>query len=143
MKAPFWFVEAGSKYRLLEHGEDTGVTYASFEKAKADVSARNNAWRSSQAPRAKRSTKKRNPDRIPGGKADDVAIGFFDPKRLAKGIRHELEHTSDPQIASEIARDHLFEDPDYYEKLDYMERTYPPGKAFRPNRGARRVANPR
>lgn len=226
MKAPFWFVEAGGKYRLLEHGEDTGITYTSFEKAKADVSARNEEWRSGRAPKRKKRASKaskeaeelryyreaqlegavyknpgafsvflardaynasvpwsietrklakkakrsdslagftyhfrsekdaqqfrnavavavyKNPDRIPGGKADRIPVRAFDPKRLAQGIRHELEHTSDPEIASEIARDHLFEDPEYYDKLDYMERTYPPGKSLRPNRGARKMPVP-
>lgn len=38
-------------------------------------------------------------------------------KQLQKGIEVEMEHTSDPKIAKEIALDHLFEDPRYYIKL--------------------------
>lgn len=45
MKAPYWFVPEGSKFRLLERGEPTNVSYTSIEKAKADVLARNNEWR--------------------------------------------------------------------------------------------------
>jgi hypothetical protein len=33
-----------------------------------------------------------------------------------------MEHTSDPKLAAEIAKDHLTEDPRYYEKLDMMEK---------------------
>lgn len=35
---------------------------------------------------------------------------------LAKGSKHELEHTDDLLIANEIARDHMWEDPFYYSK---------------------------
>lgn len=57
-------------------------------------------------------------DKIPGGLADDMKPEQFDRKALAKGLKSELEHTDDPQIAIEIAMDHLVEDPDYYEKLE-------------------------
>lgn len=38
-----------------------------------------------------------------------------------KGIEVELEHTEDKGMAAEIARDHLYEDPEYYTKLAKME----------------------
>lgn len=41
--------------------------------------------------------------------------------QLAMGIRVEMEHTDDESIASEIAKDHLTEDPDYYSKLKKIE----------------------
>jgi len=41
----------------------------------------------------------------------------FDPAALAQGIRVELEHTPDPEVAKEIAKHHLMEDRDYYAKL--------------------------
>jgi hypothetical protein len=41
---------------------------------------------------------------------------------LEKGIKVELEHTSDYKTAREIAMDHLWEDPEYYEKLEKMEK---------------------
>ena len=42
-------------------------------------------------------------------------------KQLEKGIKTELEHTSNKNIAKEIAMDHIYEDPKYYDKLKKME----------------------
>jgi len=42
--------------------------------------------------------------------------------QLAIGTKHELEHTRSRAVAQEIAMDHLAEDPDYYVKLERMER---------------------
>lgn len=42
-------------------------------------------------------------------------------KQLVKGTKVEMEHTSDPVIAFEIAKDHLSEDPEYYDKLKKIE----------------------
>lgn len=41
---------------------------------------------------------------------------------LKLGIQVELEHTTDENIAREIALDHLLEMPDYYTKLHKMEK---------------------
>lgn len=41
--------------------------------------------------------------------------------QLEMGIKAELEHTTDQDIAHEIAMDHLIEDPKYYTKLDTIE----------------------
>lgn len=41
--------------------------------------------------------------------------------QLQKGIKVELEHTSDASIAKEIALDHLKELPDYYDRLEDVE----------------------
>ncbi len=46
----------------------------------------------------------------------------FDPDELAMGIKHEMEHTDDPAIAEEIAKDHLAEDPQYYTNLAQIEK---------------------
>ena len=43
-----------------------------------------------------------------------------------KGIKVEMEHTKDPEIAAEIARDHLYEDPKYYTKLATIEEAKKP-----------------
>lgn len=56
-------------------------------------------------------------DALKGGLADN-SKKVFDKKQLAKGRKVEMEHTNDPQIAEEIARDHLTEDPKYYIKLE-------------------------
>lgn len=41
--------------------------------------------------------------------------------QLSKGIKVEMEHTDDKKIAKEIAMDHLYEDPRYYDKLKKIE----------------------
>jgi hypothetical protein len=43
-------------------------------------------------------------------------------KEHKKGTEVELEHTSSWEIAAEIAKDHLFEDPHYYTKLAKIEK---------------------
>lgn len=62
-------------------------------------------------------------DRLPGGLADERRPSDFDQKELRRGIKVEREHTDDPEIAREIAMDHLAEDAAYYEKLDALERS--------------------
>src|SRR5210317_1653936 len=71
-------------------------------------------------------------DKIPGGLAGgmgltdiakhhnvsvDVLVDEF-----KKGISVEMEHTTDREIAKEIALDHLYEDPKYYTKLLKIEK---------------------
>jgi hypothetical protein len=79
-------------------------------------------------------------DRIPGGLAKGKTLidlakkwdskGYYDPKQFAaeyikpqlmKGIKVEMEHTTDVRIATEIAMDHLWEDLKYYDKLASIE----------------------
>ena len=84
-------------------------------------------------------------DKIPGGKAKgkslkDIATmhcksdskNKVDERKVEKmldhlksefkkGIKTELEHTTDENIAREIAMDHLYEDPKYYTKLSKIE----------------------
>ncbi len=45
----------------------------------------------------------------------------FDPQELKMGIEHEMEHTDDPDLAEQIAIDHLAETPDYYTRLSAIE----------------------
>jgi hypothetical protein len=80
-------------------------------------------------------------DNIPGGLAKGKTLidlakkydekGYYDPKQFAaeyikpklmKGIKVEMEHTTDVRIATEIAMDHLWEDINYYEKLAKIEK---------------------
>jgi hypothetical protein len=42
-------------------------------------------------------------------------------KEFEMGMKVEMEHTTDKEIAKEIAKDHLFEDPKYYTKLSSIE----------------------
>ena len=57
-------------------------------------------------------------DLLPGGKGDNATDAMFDPKEVELGHAVEQEHTQDPNIAGEISRDHLSEDPQYYSKLN-------------------------
>lgn len=70
-------------------------------------------------------TGKMSGDQLPGGvdaKDIDAFLSRFEPDEVAKGIKVEMEHTDDPQLAKEIASDHLDEDPHYYTKLVNMEK---------------------
>ncbi len=60
---------------------------------------------------------KKQKKKIPGGLAADKCPHDFDRGDLAEGTEVEREHTIDPDIAEEIAMDHLTERRDYYEKL--------------------------
>lgn len=44
-------------------------------------------------------------------------------KQLKKGIKVELEHTKIKEVAHKIAMDHLVELPDYYDRLEKMEKS--------------------
>lgn len=60
-------------------------------------------------------------NRIPGQKP--VNRGYFDPAQLRRGIEVEQEHSSNLHVAETISRQHLEEMPDYYSRLDRMEKT--------------------
>ena len=53
-------------------------------------------------------------DKLHGGTADNMPKSKFNKKELSMGIDDEKEHTDDEDVASEIARDHLANDPNYY-----------------------------
>lgn len=56
-------------------------------------------------------------NKLSGGLGDGVDTSQVDPIQLSLGIQIETEHTNDPQIAKEIALDHLMKNPTYYTKL--------------------------
>lgn len=60
-------------------------------------------------------------DLISGGLGDNRPDSDFDSEQLRIGIEIEMEHTNDKEKAKEIAKDHLIEDPQYYQKLREME----------------------
>jgi hypothetical protein len=64
------------------------------------------------------------PDKLIGGKADGMPDSAFNAEALAAGTKQEMEHTSDPEIAKEIAKDGLVEDPGMYDN----RRAVHPGK---------------
>lgn len=61
--------------------------------------------------------KNNHKDIIKGGKGDKLNPSNVDKKELEMGIKEEMEHTNDKNLAEEIALDHLAEDPKYYSKL--------------------------
>lgn len=48
-------------------------------------------------------------------------------KQYNKGVKHEMEHTSSRKVASQIAKDHIYERVDYYDMLDKAEKTLADG----------------
>lgn len=61
-------------------------------------------------------------EKIPGGLAAGKKPSDYEWNSLYKGIKVEMEHTTDIEVAKEIAMDHLEEDPEYYEKLEKIEQ---------------------
>jgi hypothetical protein len=69
---------------------------------------------------------------IKGGKADKMSVGDIAKKfnvsvekikaQIKKGIEIEKEHTNDKEKATEIAMDHVTEFPDYYDRIEKMEK---------------------
>jgi len=55
-------------------------------------------------------------DAIKGGKAKDKKPSDFDLDDLSAGAEIQTEHTDEPEIAIDIAMDHLEEDDDYYDE---------------------------
>jgi len=55
------------------------------------------------------------------GKHRNEPDSKYDSEELRKGIEVEKEHTDDPSISKEIAKDHLSEISDYYTRLKKME----------------------
>ena len=62
------------------------------------------------------STSKKATDLLPGGAANNKPDSDFPADKLEEGAEHEREHTDNDEIAKEIAKDHLQEDPAYYEE---------------------------
>jgi hypothetical protein len=70
-------------------------------------------------------------DIFPGGMADKYSLEGLAKKhgvgvdeiksQIAKGVKVEMEHTNDKKVAFEIAKDHVFENPKYYDKLKTIE----------------------
>jgi len=61
-------------------------------------------------------------NQVPGGLADEKDAVDFNSQQVMIGMGIEMEHTDDPKIALEITMDHLMEIPDYYTRLDKMEK---------------------
>lgn len=59
---------------------------------------------------------------IEGGIGDDLDLSKQDPEQVSKGKDVEKEHTKDDKVSLDIVKDHLAEDPKYYDKLEKMEK---------------------
>jgi hypothetical protein len=55
-------------------------------------------------------------------KGEKISNPSYSKKELKKGTSVEMEHTNDPEVAEQIAKDHLEEFPEYYEELEKMEK---------------------
>ena len=80
------------------------------------------------APGARTAAKKK--DELSGGVGDDISYDKFNKEQLDVGAEVELEHTDNPEIAKEIAGDHLAEqlekgkgkkEQDYYTELEKID----------------------
>jgi hypothetical protein len=61
---------------------------------------------------------KTSSEKLFGGKSDNKPDSRYPKKELAKGIRHEKEHTTNKEVAKEIAKDHLEEMQNYYTAME-------------------------
>jgi hypothetical protein len=48
----------------------------------------------------------------------------YNQTELIKGLKVEMEHTTDENLAANIAMNHLDESSDYYKKLEKMESEF-------------------
>jgi hypothetical protein len=112
-------------------------TMSDRNKYKAEVDENNST------PMIKRSIKKflhlKKEENLKGGVSDNKTLediakkhdkkGYYHidnmlsslKKQLNKGIKVEMEHTKDKSKAREIAMDHLWEHPNYYDRLEKIE----------------------
>lgn len=71
-------------------------------------------------------------EKLHGGKADGLSVSDIAKKTkstvptiksaIKQGTKVEKEHTTDPKVAKEIAKDHTIESPKYYKELNKMEK---------------------
>jgi len=108
-------------------GKIVGIIEANkLDSIKRDLSSINKDYKISE-----KKQQLKEEEKIPGGLAkgkslEDIAkhhgltLSVIN-KALEQGIKTEMEHTTDKDIAKEIAVDHLWEDPKYYTKLGKIE----------------------
>ena len=104
----------------LMNGEPVGINpkhpKGASAKAATDKAYSENKLLDKPTPSIKQLSKKHNVDK------EDII------SQVKKGVKVELEHTSDPKIALEIALDHINELPDYYDRLETVEENFADGK---------------
>jgi hypothetical protein len=123
------------KYKDMVEGE-MGEKWS--EKYKKSIDCKNPKGFSQRAHCQGKKKKEMGEEKLKGGKADNKTfqdlVDKYNKKgkgsssiekqlknQLNKGMKVEMEHTKDKTKAKEIAMDHLFEDPKYYDKLQKIE----------------------
>ena len=123
------------KYKDMVEGE---VEEKWSEKYKKSIDCKNPKGFSQKAHCQGKKKKEMGEEKLKGGKADNKTfqdlVNKYNKKgkdlisiekqlknQLNKGMKVEMEHTKDKTKAKEIAMDHLFEDPKYYDKLQKIE----------------------
>lgn len=108
------------------------------EKYKKSIDCKNPKGFSQRAHCQGKKKKEVSEEKLKGGRADNKTFDDLVNKykkhgknlstlekelrtQLNKGMKVEMEHTKDKIRAKEIAMDHLFEDPKYYDKLKKIE----------------------
>lgn len=130
------------EYEIGGHKQDAFKKHVDekwSEKYKKSIDCNNPKGFSQKAHCQGKKKKQVSEETLKGGKAngktlEDIAKkhdkkGYYDvkdmvsslQKQLNKGIKVEMEHTDDKNMAKEIAMDHLWEDPNYYDKLKKVE----------------------
>lgn len=71
---------------------------------------------------SKRKLNAKSKEYIKGGLGDGTKNSDFSKRQMKMGAKVEMEHTTNPKIAQEIAHDHLLEHPDYYTQLKIAEK---------------------
>jgi len=93
---------------MIDYGYDSGKT---FKKLKDESMEYKDFFSEFETETDKPSNE------LKGGVGDSTAPSEVNTAELSIGIQVEMEHTNDINIATEIALDHLTEDPEYYTKL--------------------------
>ena len=122
---PYTYRKVGDRTCVYkkEDGTKVGCTKGSIKKYLGALHANADIHETQKDPKDK--------NKVKGGLADNKSIkdiankhGDNDntiKKELKKGTKVEKEHTSDNDVAYEIAKDHTWEDDKYYEKLAKAE----------------------
>jgi hypothetical protein len=116
-----WWVVAnnGSQWSVTE--TENAETPFQFDLVSETNESVNEEDKEEEEKEGEEEEKETTDDFLVGGEADGAKDNEFDPGQLRMGQHHELEHTDNPAVALEIAKDHLREDPLYYTKLKRME----------------------
>jgi hypothetical protein len=110
---------------------DTKLEEKWSDKYKKSIDCNNSKGFSQRAHCQGKKKKVQENEKLKGGLSDNMSLGDIAVKHKVdidtltreyiKGVKVEMEHTEDKNLAKEIAMDHLVEDPKYYTKLNKIE----------------------